>query len=188
MYIVLFLHQTTTVFYLGKKPYLLYIVLFLHQTTTSRRRKQITKCCISYYSYIKPQPAGINDNFMDVVYRTIPTSNHNAHYLQEDQAPVVYRTIPTSNHNCQPLHRNRHWVVYRTIPTSNHNFVLIRAFALVLYIVLFLHQTTTTIRCCPLRYWLYIVLFLHQTTTLAPCALICLRCISYYSYIKPQPH
>ena len=102
---------------------------------------------------------------MDVVYRTIPTSNHNAHYLQEDQAPVVYRTIPTSNHNCQPLHRNRHWVVYRTIPTSNHNFVLIRAFALVLYIVLFLHQTTTP----------------NEHYRINP------RCISYYSYIKPQP-
>ena len=56
-------------------------------------------------------------------------------------------------------------VVYRTIPTSNHNSVRFRLFVLVLYIVLFLHQTTTV----PLR------------------SNIALRCISYFSYIKPQP-
>ena len=78
-------------------------------------------------------------------------------------------------------------VVYRTIPTSNHNNAQVMRLNSVLYIVLFLHQTTTGFWlrfCCCL---LYIVLFLHQTTTLDHDMLDSLCCISYYSYIKPQP-
>ena len=33
--------------------------------------------CISYYSYIKPQLQRIVPASLQVVYRTIPTSNHN---------------------------------------------------------------------------------------------------------------
>ncbi len=33
--------------------------------------------CISYYSYIKPQLDSLWANYKSVVYRTIPTSNHN---------------------------------------------------------------------------------------------------------------
>ena len=59
-------------------------------------------CCISYYSYIKPQQRQCNAWYDEVVYRTIPTSNHNL-------SPKWY---------LRPK----------------------------LYIVLFLHQTTTTTR------------------------------------------
>ena len=55
----------------------LYIVLFLHQTTTSQRLAKLPLCCISYYSYIKPQLLSTSMMFCCVVYRTIPTSNHN---------------------------------------------------------------------------------------------------------------
>ena len=34
---------------------------------------------------------------------------------------------------------------------------------------------------------LYILIFLHQTATLACCVTQIIRCISLYSYIKPQP-
>ena len=54
---------------------------------------------ISYYSYIKPQPDGKWRYEMSVVYRTIPTSNHNPRSLDRNKAVVVYHTIPTSNHN-----------------------------------------------------------------------------------------
>ena len=77
---------------------------------------------------------------------------------------VVYRTIPTSNHNEHVCYNNLQNVVYRTIPTSNHNVKI--------------DQVTTTA--------LYIVLFLHQTTTIACFGPLSLSCISYYSYIKPQ--
>ena len=99
LYIVLFLHQTTTFADTAQIRSALYIVLFLHQTTTQMRRLLYQRSCISYYSYIKPQ---------------------RLHWLSV-LCIVVYRTIPTSNHNRKG---------------STKNFTL-------LYIVLFLHQTTT---------------------------------------------
>ena len=58
-------------------------------------------CCISYYSYIKPQRTIKKTDFIFVVYRTIPTSNHNHQADEARLACVVYRTIPTSNHNAR---------------------------------------------------------------------------------------
>ncbi len=142
----------------------LYIVLFLHQTTTARFDDEAKECCISYYSYIKPQLRPESTCLISVVYRTIPTSNHNSEYGPTTYRPVVYRTIPTSNHNCLQRYWRTRW----------------------LYIVLFLHQTTTRSKYEACSIALYIVLFLHQTTTFACAASFCLSCISYYSYIKPQ--
>ena len=86
----------------GSRQYIcpLYIVLFLHQTTTDDAQQQGQDGCISYYSYIKPQLDGglygaehgcisyysyikpqhmnVRMGFWKVVYRTIPTSNHNS--------------------------------------------------------------------------------------------------------------
>ena len=165
LYIVLFLHQTTTPNEHYRINPRLYIVLFLHQTTTIRRNCRVNNCCISYYSYIKPQPSGKKIAINAVVYRTIPTSNHNSFI----------------NH---PL-------------------------GISLYIVLFLHQTTTMEKipnqkegcisyysyikpqheifwkCCHnscISYYSYIKPQLAHITILG-----CNSCISYYSYIKPQP-
>ena len=121
----------------------LYIVLFLHQTTTEHDRERCALRCISYYSYIKPQPNYESARIKSVVYRTIPTSNHNTCILCVCARIVVYRTIPTSNHN-----------------------------------------STIDVR---INFMLYIVLFLHQTTTFSFKGQDQRRCISYYSYIKPQP-
>ena len=121
LYIILFLHQTTTLGRSTKKRCLLYIILFLHQTTTLGRIILPATCCISYYSYIKPQP-GLNPQLANVVvYHTIPTSNHNLYVLIVFMVYVVYHTIPTSNHNCGGG----------------------GGFTAMLYIILFLHQTTT---------------------------------------------
>ena len=208
--------------------------------------------CISYYSYIKPQLRGKVYEFRRVVYRTIPTSNHNKWSTIIKGVVVVYRTIPTSNHNNSStaqlmrslyivlfLHQTttccnnsiysfccisyysyikpqlpclslqlriccisyysyikpqlwrgvylKHGVVYRTIPTSNHNSLYKRPSFSQLYIVLFLHQTTTYTTLSRFFAKLYIVLFLHQTTTFCLFLNSSPRCISYYSYIKPQP-
>ena len=142
LYIVLFLHQTTTSYRCWCWSAWLYIVLFLHQTTTYSWFCFVGSCCISYYSYIKPQLPLLLTNFSRVVYRTIPTSNHNASLDYSDLQK--------------------------------------------LYIVLFLHQTTTTLTLLLIFRKLYIVLFLHQTTTRSPYAILLWCCISYYSYIKPQ--
>ena len=77
LYIVLFLHQTATELVANTPNYLLYIVLFLHQTATSSIRTFNFSSCISFYSYIKPQPMKQIDYNTFVVYRSIPTSNRN---------------------------------------------------------------------------------------------------------------
>ena len=99
-------------------------------------------CCISFDSYIKPQPSTHHAFSPRVVYLLIPTSNHNRGADLNVVSNVVYLLIPTSNHNC---------------PTR---FLYLR----VLYIFWFLHQTTTDLYC-----------FLQQ-----------MCCISFDSYIKPQ--
>ena len=73
-----------------------------------------------FMSYIKPQPAS-SIEYTRIVYSTIPTSNHNPLLPDGHSLSVVYRTIPTSNHN-------------------SFNF---EKYVFTLYIVLFLHQTTT---------------------------------------------
>ena len=121
----------------------LYIVRFLHQTTTCAPTSINVISCISSVSYIKPQPSSYHFKCYPVVYRPFPTSNHNLRTLSKFLFFVVYRPFPTSNHNCLPL------------KVENVR----------LYIVRFLHQTTTkTLK----GIWdgaLYIVRFLHQTTT-----------------------
>ena len=187
MYIVLFLHQTTTSSQTGESltSCISYYSYIKPQQEDVRQGEEV--CCISYYSYIKPQRLLPTLPFNIVVYRTIPTSNHNAAGQTYTATLVVYRTIPTSNHNSLinwlqllnvvyrtiptsnhniPLSDNRESkVVYRTIPTSNHNGVLKAVAVEMLYIVLFLHQTTTQPCVRIITESLYIVLFLHQTTT-----------------------
>ena len=57
-----------------------------------------------------------------------------------------------------------------------------------LYIFRFLHQTTTSTGRSRLTWELYIFRFLHQTTTPFCEIRFALGCISFVSYIKPQPH
>ena len=52
-----------------------------------------------FMSYIKPQQIAYLCTVFKVVYRTIPTSNHNSNDASRVHLQVVYRTIPTSNHN-----------------------------------------------------------------------------------------
>ena len=124
-------------------------------------------------------------------------------------AIVVYLLIPTSNHNSIMLRSMINWVVYLLIPTSNHNLYCDKSGAVSLYIFWFLHQTTTwrysswyvrklyifwflhqtTTSSLPSRHGLplYIFWFLHQTTTASIVGACSPRCISFDSYIKPQP-
>ena len=122
----------------------LYIIMFLHQTTTVSRAAISLMCCILSCSYIKPQ----------LVYAA-----HSYHI-------VVYYHVPTSNHNLRRFFNKPRWVVYYHVPTSNHNCFYLGIISKLLYIIMFLHQTTT---CCLFVLpdcTLYIIMFLHQTTTL----------------------
>ena len=99
LYIVLFLHQTATAAIFLLSFSVLYIVLFLHQTATALISQHVQECCISFYSYIKPQHCILYVILLSVVYRSIPTSNRNNSGITSTSSLVVYRSIPTSNRN-----------------------------------------------------------------------------------------
>ena len=143
LYIVRFLHQTTTLMAFEYFCCWLYIVRFLHQTTTDGRGVTHTLCCISFVSYIKPQPRYI---ILLLVFCCIsfvsyikpqPSIRPDAlirccisfvSYIKPQlQLKVIDQTI----------------VVYRSFPTSNHNEHPTATTITKLYIVRFLHQTTT---------------------------------------------
>ena len=77
--------------------------------------------CISSYSYIKPQPVANAD-----IAQSCCISSYS--YIKPQRHPIIC-TFP--------------FVVYHPIPTSNHNSNSGSRFIFELYIILFLHQTTT---------------------------------------------
>ena len=78
---------------------------------------------------------------------------------------VVSYSISTSNHNFDFDDFRQGAVVSYSISTSNHNPLTLIQIPLSLYLIPFLHQTTTC----------YIVYYL------------CISCILFHFYIKPQP-
>ena len=166
--------------------YLLYIFWILHQTTTLYDMSHHFHSCISFESYIKPQPELRDRQAKHVVYLLNPTSNHNVRYQQSilialyifwllHQTTTSRQTI--SNYiGCISFDSYikpqltepflcLFTVVYLLTPTSNHNIQSINNSLYLLYI-----------------FWL-----LHQTTTVALCSITMPSCISFDSYIKPQP-
>ena len=164
----------------------LYIFWFLHQTTTMNWVKNTASCCISFDSYIKPQPIAAIVEIINVVYLLIPTSNHNGEYGSNSLRPLYIfwflhqtTTMPSPNkaYICcisfdsyikpQQCYRVKlgHLVVYLLIPTSNHNHMMSLGYGDWLYIFWFLHQTTTLRKAFNRTFMLYIFWFLHQTTT-----------------------
>ena len=121
LYILIFLHQTATLFSDKDSWSLLYILIFLHQTATCVLNGRLIPCCISLYSYIKPQR--VIDGISDLL--------------------AVYPYIPTSNRNGVAVPVADVCAVYPYIPTSNRNNALYRVFIAELYILIFLHQTAT---------------------------------------------
>ena len=186
LYIFWFLHQTTTLLCCHRYLQKLYIFWFLHQTTTSPISGISVPSCISFDSYIKPQPGDALLFLNFVVYLLIPTSNHNGVVIN-----CIYLLLyifwflhQTTTHAVPSGSRARCisfdsyikpqliWytgmfiiVVYLLIPTSNHNQDDASHLIHRLYIFWFLHQTTTRRRFSPFP--------------------TC--CISFDSYIKPQP-
>ncbi len=74
-------------------------------------------------------------------------------------------SISTSNHNLASVSKNSLKVVSYSISTSNHNFNF---------------EAISIIS-------LYLILFLHQTTTFLTLLRVTFCCILFYFYIKPQP-
>ena len=143
-------------------------------------------CCISFDSYIKPQLICEFPKPTNVVYLLIPTSNHNCNvianvfrvlyffwFLHQTTtnslfAHLVASCISFDSYIKPQLLDARYCaysVVYLLIPTSNHNSGLAVSASPSLYI-----------------FW-----FLHQTTTSPGVGMREMSCISFDSYIKPQP-
>ena len=142
LYLIPFLHQTTTSNHRQILPSLLYLIPFLHQTTTVVKHKASNKCCILFHFYIKPQLDNTKNGSICVVSYSISTSNHN---LRE-----FYSSVSA------------------------------------LYLIPFLHQTTTVTFRLRLSCKLYLIPFLHQTTTDTPIGERTFCCILFHFYIKPQ--
>ena len=166
---------------------MLYIVRFLHQTTTPVTYTSALVCCISSVSYIKPQPATTSVLNCRVVYRPFPTSNHNCFSCRPRQCwlYIVRFLHQTTTGSCFPFGLQRLYIVRFLHQTTTKE--IDHAVFAELYIVRFLHQTTTILMLPRLRTQLYIVRFLHQTTTVFLQCNARNGCISSVSYIKPQP-
>ena len=127
-----------------RKSNVLYIFWILHQTTTACRVAYSTQRCISFESYIKPQPDSGTLHLRKVVYLLNPTSNHN---------------LATSCRKSNVLYI--FWILHQTTTSGSSGHKRER-----LYIFWILHQTTTRVSRQYRRPWLYIFWILHQTTTL----------------------
>ena len=143
MYIILFLHQTTTFTCVGLKYISLYIILFLHQTTTLSSAFVLITGCISSFSYIKPQ-------------------------LPHIGCVAVCSCISSFSYIKPQL-----WDI-KTIMSQS-------------CISSFSYIKPQLIDCIANIFELYIILFLHQTTTIDLLYRNTSSCISSFSYIKPQP-
>ena len=143
---------------------MLYLIPFLHQTTTTHYLSNLTVCCILFHFYIKPQHLHSRFDLVNVVSYSISTSNHNNMLERTECFPVVSYSISTSNHNYSYCYSWRSWVVSYSISTSNHNILRERM----------------------RNYRLYLIPFLHQTTTEDNREEASVCCILFHFYIKPQ--
>ena len=186
----------------------LYLIPFLHQTTTDTDSNGSVISCILFHFYIKPQPILIFTSWFSVVSYSISTSNHNLRLLWRYFPTVVSYSISTSNHNRVQHFTRTPSVVSYSISTSNHNrfprcptsprlylipFLHQTTTPLAggmihcrLYLIPFLHQTTTSLSAILISVELYLIPFLHQTTTEMQAKIFTLCCILFHFYIKPQ--
>ena len=100
---------------------------------------------------------------------------------------VVSYSISTSNHNPWVMRHFRICVVSYSISTSNHNSYDMHILSFRLYLIPFLHQTTTlsasrfTQRCCILfHFYIKPQRKVNQYDVMH-------GCILFHFYIKPQP-
>ena len=121
LYILRFLHQTTTLYENVMANSWLYILRFLHQTTTADTNYLLRMRCISCVFYIKPQRHPKMPTRLHVVYLAFSTSNHNYGQDHHNQRVVVYLAFSTSNHNSRSKLYLYVIVVYLAFSTSNHN-------------------------------------------------------------------
>ena len=165
LYLIPFLHQTTTdkfslrvqhcciLFHFYIKPQHFPIpefdklVVSYSISTSNHNRLSHWQCTLQVVSY---SISTSNHNQLKgeelklfVVSYSISTSNHNLVSVTLICSCVVSYSISTSNHNSWKTWFARRNVVSYSISTSNHNFVPVKSHERLLYLIPFLHQTTT---------------------------------------------
>ena len=187
LFLISFLHQTTTIdrWHYEKVP--LFLISFLHQTTTFTLIIQNCLGCFLSHFYIKPQPNTMYGDYGRVVSYLISTSNHNWSCFSDGSRVVVSYLISTSNHNCllyQYLFIQLFLISFLHQTTTVPSCICPVA---LLFLISFLHQTTTILQMFVSSQWLFLISFLHQTTTGETGKQLYLSCFLSHFYIKPQP-
>ena len=164
LFIILFLHQTTTVAGGGHDPSSCLSSCSYIKPQHDHGHRHHVRGCLSSCSYIKPQPIMCDDKLQARCLSSCSYNKPQPFRHLPFRGTVVYHLVPTSNHNRDNTRKQHVLVVYHLVPTSNHNKQADYFVVIVLFIILFLHQTTTSFR--------------YQ------CPRFC--CLSSCSYIKPQ--
>ena len=165
LYLIPFLHQTTTWCRWCCWCRWLYLIPFLHQTTTNAFTFSIKRCCILFHFYIKPQLRRHNRTRFQVVSYSISTSNHNPPGCTLFSIKVVSYSISTSNHNHSAANSNCHGLYLIPFLHQTTTSTILLLSLIMLYLIPFLHQTTTVWTENFSTALLYLIPFLHQTTT-----------------------
>ena len=121
LFIILFLHQTTTlkIRHRPKRP--LFIILFLHQTTTYNKGHILpTVLFIILFLHQTTTNGCPFVNGSGCLSSCSYIKPQQLHSVTSEQT-VVYHLVPTSNHNLKILKDSTSVVVYHLVPTSNHN-------------------------------------------------------------------
>ena len=143
-------------------------------------------CCILLNFYIKPQHS-FND--FDPLASCILLNFYIKPQPTIVLAPislVVSYWISTSNHNRRVQWMSRRVLYLIEFLHQTTTFSRVNLPAAWLYLIEFLHQTTTVTYWTTRRYGLYLIEFLHQTTTHHSRTLLRSSCILLNFYIKPQ--
>ena len=98
-----------------------------------------------------------------------PVPPNKLKYLQHKKTPILHTIVSyrlsTSNHNRWPVPSSNTGIVSYRLSTSNHNPYTALGAVNQLYLIVFLHQTTTQKGLTEAQTKLYLIVFLHQTTT-----------------------
>ena len=122
LFLILHLHQTTTSVYLLFDCVQLFLILHLHQTTTLSKSINLSLCCFLSCIYIKPQLLATCCPFLSSCFLSCI-------YIKPQLFGVVYTiTIVVSYLASTSNHNNFEWCILFTM----------------LFLILHLHQTTTT--------------------------------------------
>ena len=121
--------------------------------------------CSLFYFYIKPQLWLCWERQSGVVPYSISTSNHNCRSAMSPATSVVPYSISTSNHNRITTIAHARTVVPYSISTSNHNYKSV--YHSILEVVPYSISTSNhnEYHAHPTDEVLFLILFLHQTTT-----------------------